>query len=562
MILRCLLSCLLLLTACSSPTKYDLVIRNGMIYDGSGAEPYAGDVAINADTIAALGRIANAAAAREIDARGLAVAPGFINMLSWATVSLLEDGRSQSDLRQGVTLEIFGEGWSEGPLNEKMKQEVLEQQGDIRYEVSWTTLDEYLNHLEQRGISTNVASFVGATTVRIHELGYENRPPTAAELERMKALVRQAMAEGALGVASSLIYAPAFYAQTEELIELCKVAAEYDGLYISHLRSEGNRLLEAVDELLHIARSAGLPAEIYHLKAAGQSNWHKLDEVIAKIEAARAQGLRITADMYNYTAGATGLDAAMPPWVQEGGYHAWAQRLRDPALRRRVLAEMTTPSDEWENLMLHAGPENVLLVGFKADSLKYLTGQSLAAVAQRRGKAPAETAIDLVIQDGSRVEAVYFLMSEENLKKQMRLPWMSFCSDAASQAPEGNFLKSSVHPRAYGNFARLLGKYVRQEGVITLPEAIRRLTALPAANLGLPRRGLLARGNFADVVIFDPATIQDHATYAQPQQYATGVVHVFVNGTQVLRDGEHTGARPGRVVRGRGWTQEKSSIED
>ncbi len=552
MILRCLLSCLLLLTACSSPTKYDLVIRNGMIYDGSGAEPYAGDVAINADTIAALGRIANAAAAREIDARGLAVAPGFINMLSWATVSLLEDGRSQSDLRQGVTLEIFGEGWSEGPLNEKMKQEVLEQQGDIRYEVSWTTLGEYLNHLEQRGISTNVASFVGATTVRIHELGYENRPPTAAELERMKALVRQAMAEGALGVASSLIYAPAFYAQTEELIELCKVAAEYDGLYISHLRSEGNRLLEAVDELLHIARSAGLPAEIYHLKAAGQSNWHKLDEVIAKIEAARAQGLRITADMYNYTAGATGLDAAMPPWVQEGGYHAWAQRLRDPALRRRVLAGMTTPSDEWENLMLHAGPENVLLVGFKADSLKYLTGQSLAAVAQRRGKAPAETAIDLVIQDGSRVEAVYFLMSEENLKKQMRLPWMSFCSDAASQAPEGNFLKSSVHPRAYGNFARLLGKYVRQEGVITLPEAIRRLTALPAANLGLPRRGLLARGNFADVVIFDPATIQDHATYAQPQQYATGVVHVFVNGTQVLRDGEHTGARPGRVVRGRG----------
>ncbi|MCG3157470.1 MAG: D-aminoacylase [bacterium] len=551
MILRCLLCCLLLM-ACSPPTKYDLVIRNGMIYDGSGAEPYAGDVAINADTIAALGRIENAAAAREIDARGLAVAPGFINMLSWATVSLLEDGRSQSDLRQGVTLEIFGEGWSEGPLNEKMKQEVLEQQGDIRYEVSWTTLGEYLNHLEQRGISTNVASFVGATTVRIHELGYENRPPTAAELERMKALVRQAMAEGALGVASSLIYAPAFYAQTEELIELCKVAAEYDGLYISHLRSEGNRLLEAVEELLHIARSAGLPAEIYHLKAAGQSNWHKLDEVIAKIEAARAQGLRITADMYNYTAGATGLDAAMPPWVQEGGYQAWAQRLRDPALRRRVLAEMTTPSDEWENLMLHAGPENVLLVGFKADSLKYLTGQSLAEVAQRRGKAPAETAMDLVIQDGSRVEAVYFLMSEENLKEQMRLPWMSFCSDAASQAPEGNFLKSSVHPRAYGNFARLLGKYVRQEGVITLPEAIRRLTALPAANLGLPRRGLLARGHFADVVVFDPAAIQDHATYAQPQQYATGVVHVFVNGTQVLRDGEHTGARPGRVVRGRG----------
>jgi len=562
MIWRGLASCLIILTACEPQAKYDVIIRNGMIYDGSGAAPHVADLAITADTLAALGRLKNAIAAREIDARGLAVAPGFINMLSWATVSLLEDGRSQSDIRQGVTLEIFGEGWSEGPLNEKMKQEVLEQQGDIRYEVAWTTLGEYLEHLERRGISPNVASFVGATTVRIHELGYENRPPTAAELERMKVLVRQAMQEGALGLASSLIYAPAFYAQTEELIELCKVAAEYNGIYISHLRSEGNRLLEAVDELIAIARAAGIPAEIYHLKAAGRSNWHKLDEVIARIEAARAQGLRITADMYNYTAGATGLDAAMPPWVQEGGYQAWVKRLQNPAIRRRVLAEMITPSDEWENLLLHAGAENVLLVGFKADSLKYLTGQTLAQVAQRRGKSPAETAIDLVIQDGSRVEAVYFLMSEENLKKQMQQPWVSFCSDAASQAPEGKFLKSSVHPRAYGNFARLLGKYVRQEGVITLPEAIRRLTSLPAENLGLVRRGRLAPGYFADVVVFDPAVIQDHATYAQPQQYATGVVHVFVNGTQVLRDGEHTGARPGRVVRGRGGAREKGSMED
>ncbi len=552
MIWRGLASCLIILTACEPQAKYDIIIRNGMIYDGSGAAPYVADLAINADTLAALGRLKNAIAAREIDARGLAVAPGFINMLSWATVSLLEDGRSQSDIRQGVTLEIFGEGWSEGPLNDRMKQDIIEQQGDIRYEVAWTTLGEYLEHLERRGISPNVASFVGATTVRIHELGYENRPPTAAELERMKALVRQAMQEGALGLASSLIYAPAFYAQIEELIELCKVAAEYNGIYISHLRSEGNRLLEAVDELIAIARAASIPAEIYHLKAAGQSNWHKLDEVIAKIEAARAQGLRITADMYNYTAGATGLDAAMPPWVQEGGYQAWVKRLQNPAIRRRVLAEMTTPSDEWENLLLHAGAENVLLVGFKADSLKYLTGQTLAQVAQRRGKSPAETAIDLVIQDGSRVEAVYFLMSEENLKKQMQQPWVSFCSDAASQAPEGKFLKSSVHPRAYGNFARLLAKYVREEGVLSLPEAVRRLTSLPAENLGLARRGRLAPGYFADVVVFDPAAIQDHATYAQPQQYATGVVHVFVNGTQVLRDGEHTGARPGRVVRGRG----------
>ncbi|MDZ7268137.1 MAG: D-aminoacylase [candidate division KSB1 bacterium] len=559
MILRRLFIFLLMLVACAPQPQYDLIIRNGMIYDGSGATPLAGDVAINADTIAAIGQLAPVAARQEIDAGGLAVAPGFINMLSWATVSLLADGCSQSDIRQGVTLEIFGEGWSEGPLNEKMKQEVLEQQGDLRYEVEWTTLGEYLEHLERRGVSTNIASFVGATTVRIHELGYENRAPSPEELERMKALVRQAMAEGALGVASSLIYAPAFYAQTEELIELCKVAAEYGGIYISHLRSEGNRLLEAVDELITIARAAGLPAEIYHLKAAGRSNWHKMDEVIAKIEAARARGLRITADMYNYTAGATGLDAAMPPWVQEGGYQAWAQRLRDPAQRRRVLVEMTTPSDAWENLLLHAGADNVLLVGFKTDSLKYLTGQSLAQVAQRRGKSPAETAIDLVIQDGSRVEAVYFLMSEENLRKQMQQPWVSFCSDAASQAPEGDFLKSSVHPRAYGNFARLLGKYVREEGVLTLPEAIRRLTSLPADNLGLSRRGRLAQGCFADVVVFDPATIQDHATYAEPQRYATGVRHVFVNGVQVLRDGEHTGARPGRVVRGRGWKGQGSA---
>lgn len=543
---------LLLLSACSPKTEYDLVIRNAMIYDGSGAAPAAGEVAINADTIAAVGKLENAVGKREIDAQGMAVAPGFINMLSWATVSLIEDGRSQSDIRQGVTLEVFGEGWSMGPLNDKMKQEETAQQGDIKYDINWTTLGEYLDYLVARGISTNVASFVGATTVRIHEVGYDNRPPTPEELERMKALVRQAMEEGALGVGSSLIYAPAFYAQTDELIELCKVAAEYGGLYISHIRSEGNRLLESVEELIEIARAANILAEIYHLKAAGRTNWHKMDEVIARVESARAAGLQITADMYTYTAGATGLDAAMPPWVQEGGYNAWVQRLQDSAIRKRVIKEMTAPADDWENLFLHAGPENVLLVGFKSDSLKYLTGKSLAEVASMRHSTPPETAIDLVIQDGSRVESVYFLMSEDNLKKQIALPWVSFDSDAASQAPEGNFLKSSVHPRAYGNFARLLGKYVREEKVISLEEAIRRLTTLPAGNLKIKKRGSLTPGYFADVVVFDPATIQDHATFENPQQYATGVQHVFVNGEQVLKDGEHTGAKPGRVVHGPG----------
>lgn len=537
------------LSACSPKIEFDFIIRNGTIYDGSGATPFIGDVAINADTIAAIGQLDAARGKQEIEAKGMAVAPGFINMLSWATTTLIADGRSQSDIRQGVTLEVFGEGWSEGPLNEAMKKEGTEQQGDIKFDINWTTLGEYLDHLVQRGISPNIASFVGATTVRIHELGYANRPPTPDELERMKALVRQGMEEGALGVGSSLIYAPAFYAKTDELIALCKVAAEYGGMYISHVRSEGNRLLESVDELITIAREAKIPAEIYHLKAAGRNNWDKLDEAIAKVESARAEGLRITADMYTYTAGSTGLDASMPPWVQEGGYNDWVKRLQDPAIRQRVLHEMTTPTNQWENLFLAAGPENVLLVGFRADSLKPLTGKSLAEVAKMRNSTPPETAIDLVIQDGSRVEAVYFLMSEDNVKKQMVLPWLSFCSDGASYAPEGVFLKSSTHPRAYGNFARLLGKYVRDEKVISLEEAIRKLASLPANNLGIARRGSLQAGYYADVVVFDPTKIQDHATFENPQQYATGMLHVFVNGTQVLKDSEHTGAKPGRVVR-------------
>ena len=537
------------LSSCSPPIEYDLIIRNGTIYDGSGATPIIGDVAINADTIAAIGKLANARGKQEIEAKNFAVAPGFINMLSWATTTLIEDGRSQSDIRQGVTLEVFGEGWSEGPLNDAMKKEGTEQQGDLKFDITWTTLGEYLDQLVQRGISPNIASFVGATTVRIHEIGYANRPPTPEEMERMRGLVRQAMEDGALGVGSSLIYAPAFYAKTDELIELCKVAAEYGGMYISHMRSEGNRLLESVDELITIAREAKIPAEIYHLKAGGRQNWSKMDEVIAKVESARAEGLRITADMYTYTAGSTGLDASMPPWVQEGGYKDWTRRLQDPAIRKRVIKEMTTPTDEWENLFLAAGPENVLLVGFRSDSLKPLTGKSLAEVAKMRNSTPPETAIDLVIQDGSRVEAVYFLMSEENVKKQIALPWLSFCSDGASQAPEGVFLKSSTHPRAYGNFARLLGKYVRDEKVLPLEEAIRKLTSLPASNLGIARRGALQAGYYADVVVFDPNKIQDHATFENPQQYATGMIHVFVNGTQVLKDAEHTGATPGRVVR-------------
>ena len=532
---------------------YDVIIKSGRLYDGSGEASYVADIAIEDDRIAAIGQL-ETDADLVIDAEGLAVAPGFINMLSWATDSLIEDGRSQSDIRQGVTLEVMGEGMSMGPLSEMMKRDMRESQGDIKFGVEWTTLGEYLEYLERKGVSTNVASFVGATTVRVHALGYQDRTPTYIELQQMRRLVGQAMREGALGVGSALIYAPGAYAEMDELVALAEVAGQYGGIYISHLRSEGNNLLEAVDELITIARKANVAAELYHMKAAGKANWHKLDAMIEKIEKARADNLEVTANMYNYTAGATGLDAAMPPWVQAGGHRSWVARLKDPAIRRRVLREMATPTDEWENLYLLAGsPENVLLVGFKNESLRHLAGKTLAQVAGLRGKSPEETAIDLVIEDDSRVSTIYFLMSEENVKKQIKLPWVSFCSDAGSLAPEGVFLKSSTHPRAYGNFARLLGKYVRQENVITLAEAVRRLASLPAENLKLDRRGKLQKGYYADIVVFDPDTISDHATYEKPHQYATGMVHVFVNGTQVLKNGEHTGAKPGRFVRGPGW---------
>lgn len=559
---------------CNATPAYDLIIRNGTVYDGSGNPPVVGDVAIQADTIAAVGDLRGFQGREEVDATGLAVAPGFINMLSWANESLILDGRSQSDIRQGVTLEVLGEGSSPGPLNEAMKANMMRNwlSGygspeavaaflDVPYTagdtltVPWTTLGEYLDFLVQKGVATNVTSFVGATTIRIHELDYANRPPTEDELTRMQALVDQAMQEGAVGISSSLIYAPAFYADTDELIALSEVAGRYGGRYISHMRSEGNRLLESLEELITIAREADIAAEVYHLKAAGQSNWGKLDDVIARIEQARADGLDITTDMYTYTAGATGLDAAMPPWVQEGGFGAWRTRLQDPTIRARLQREMTTPTDEWENLMLAAGPENTLLVGFRNENLRHLIGKTLAEIAAERGQTPEETAMDLVIEDSTRIGTVYFLMSEENVQRQIALPWMSFGSDAGSMAPEGKFLESRPHPRAYGNFARLLGKYVRDEQIISLEEAIYRLTTLPATNLKLTKRGALRPGYFADLALFDPDTIQDHATFEDSHQYATGMVHVFVNGTQVLRDGEHTNAMPGRFVRGPGWVE-------
>jgi N-acyl-D-amino-acid deacylase len=545
---------ILILCGCSSPETYDIIIKNGTIADGSGHPTYIGDVGINADTIAAIGDLKNSKGLSEIDATGLVVAPGFINMLSWATESLIEDGKSQSDIRQGVTLEVFGEGWSMGPLTEAVKKQEQDNQGDIKFNIEWNTLNEYLEYLVKKGVSPNVASFIGATTLRINTIGFEDRAPTYEELDTMKSMVKQAMKEGALGVGSSLIYAPAFYSSTEELIELCKVASEYDGMYISHMRSEGNRLLESMDELIRIADEANIRAEIYHLKMSGKENWNKYDAVVKKIDSARKAGLHITTDMYNYVAGATGLDASMPPWVQEGGYDKWSERLQNPKIRKRVLKEMASPTDEWENLMYAAGSaDKLLLVGFKNDSLKYLTGKTLAEVAKMRNLSPEETAIDLVIQDGSRVGTVYFLMSEDNVKKQIALPFMSFASDAGSQAPEGLFLKSSTHPRTYGNFSRLLGKYVRDEKVITLEDAIYKLTTLPATNLKIEKRGALQKGYYADLAIFDPEKIQDHATFQDPMQYATGMVHVFVNGIQVLKDSEHTGELPGQVVRGPGW---------
>jgi N-acyl-D-amino-acid deacylase len=545
-------------SAQTQQNAYDIIVKNGMVYDGGGSRPRRADVGVKGDRIAAIGDLKSAQAATVIDADGLAIAPGFINMLSWAVDDLVVDGRSLGDIKQGVTTEIFGEGDSMGPLNDEMKRRRKEAQGDLKFEIEWTTLAEYLQYLEKRGVSANVASYIGATTIREYVVGLEDKKATPEQMDQMRELARREMEAGALGIGSSLIYAPAFYAPTEELIEMCKVAAKYKGKYISHMRSEGARLIEAVEELLRIAREAGIPAEIYHLKAAGTSNWQKMDRVIAMVEKARREGLKITANMYTYPAGATGLDAAMPPWVLDGGYEAAFKRLRDPETRKKIAEEISTPSDKWENLLIAAGsPERALLVGFKNESLKKYTGMTLAEVAKLRNENFTDTIMNLVLEDRSRVGTVYFMMSEENVRKEIALPWVSFGSDEGSYAPRGVFLKSNPHPRAYGNFARLLGRYVRDEKIIQLEEAVRRLTTLPAENLHLDRRGALKPGHFADVVVFDPANIQDHATFDRPHRYATGVVHVFVNGEQVLNNGEHTGAKPGRVVRGPGWKKKK-----
>ena len=538
-------------TPAPAPT-YDLVIRGGTIYDGSGGEPRVGDVAVEDDRIVAVGNV-EGTGRHEIDAKGKAVAPGFINMLSWATRSLLKDGRAMSDILQGVTLEVFGEGWTMGPINERMRRK-MQEDSERAFPVVWTSLGEYLEHLERRGVSPNVASFVGATTIRIHELGESNVDPTPEQLGRMRALVRQAMEEGALGVGSALIYAPANYADTPELVALASEAERCGGMYISHMRSEADDIDSAIDEVITIAREGKLPAEIYHLKLAGTRNWDRLPKVIAQIEAARQKGQRITTNMYLYTAGGTGLDAVMPPWVHDGGGDAFMARLRDPKIRARVLKEMRAPQSDWENLLrASGGGKGVLLVDVETPALKPIVGKTLAEVAAMRAKSVEDTAIDLVLED-SRIGAIYFMMSEDNVRRQVALPWMSFGSDAGAPAAEGEVLQSSTHPRTYGNFARLLGRYVRELKALPLAQAIRGLTALPASNLGLRDRGSLAAGNFADIVIFDPATIADHATYAEPHRYSTGVSDVFVNGIQVVAGGRHTGATPGRVVRGPGWT--------
>lgn len=555
-ILLPLLLAALVFTASCERHSHDVIIINGVIYDGSGGEPYPGGVAIRDGRITHVGDLsADFTAPERIDAAGMAVSPGFINMLSWADVPLLHDGRSMSDIKQGVTLEVMGEGWSMGPFTDKMAHEREEDQGDITYDVTWRTLGEFLEHLESRGVSTNVASFVGATTVRIHVLGREDRAPTPDELELMQDLVRQSMKEGAMGVSTALIYAPAWYAQTDELIALSSVAAEYDGLYATHLRSEGSRFFEAIDEMMQIAEEAGIATHIHHLKAAGTDNWHKIDEVIERIEQARRVGHDITANMYLYTAASTQLSAVVPPWAREGGRRAMIERFENPVIRADIIEEMERADPEWENfLQMVASPDDITLVGFRSDELDHFIGWSLAEVAEMRGTSPAETVLDLITEDNSGISAVYHLMTEENVERQVQLPWMAFGSDGGSVAAEGKFLNRNPHPRAYGNFARLLGTYARDRGLITLEDAIHRLTVLPARILGIDtNRGHLAEGYPADIVVFNPDEIEDHATYDNPHQYATGVHYVLVNGVTVLRDGEHTGAMPGRVVRGPGW---------
>jgi N-acyl-D-amino-acid deacylase len=550
--LKLILPLVLIISGCSKSAKYDVLIRNGSITDGSGSPAYIGDIGIMSDTIAAIGNLKNERGKREIDATGMTVAPGFINMLSWAVESLIEDGRSLGDISQGVTLEVLGEGDSWGPWSETMKREMQASQGDIKYEIEWTTLGEYLEYLERKGVSTNIASFVGTSTLRIHTVGYDNRPPTAEEMDSMKLLVSQAMEEGAIGVSSALEYVPASFASTEELTELCRVAAKYDGMYISHIRNEDDTFLEAIDDFLKIPAATGIRSEIYHFKQVGRTNWEKLDPAVAKIDSARRAGLSVTADMYNYPASSTGLGIIMPEWVQEGGFDRWVERLRDKSVREKVGPEILKTI-----LRKQGTPEKIIVIGFNTDSLKYLQGKTLAEIAEIRGTSPEETVMDLIIDDGSNVSAVFFSMSDDNLRKEIAIPWMSFGSDGQSMAPEGVFVRSATHPRAYGNFARLLGHYVRDEKIISLEEAVYRLTTLPATNMKIVRRGALKKGYFADIVIFDPAKIKDNATFENPHQLSVGMSYVLVNGVEVLKNGEHTGATPGRVVRGPGWVAAK-----
>ena len=536
-------------------TTSTTLLRNGTIYDGTGAPPITGDIAISGDRISAIGDLRDHSAARIIDLDGLAVAPGFINMLSWATESLIEDGRSMSDIKQGVTLEVMGEGTSMGPLSEEMKKsrDTILSTADIQYDIEWTTLGEYLEFLERKGVATNVASFVGSATLRIHAAGYHDRAVTDGEMAEMKRLLHQAMREGAMGMSAALIYPPATYQTTDELDELCRVVAEYDGMYITHLRSERTRFMNALDELIHIMRQTGVTGEIYHLKASGQQNWHLMAEAIAKVESARAEGLALTADMYTYPYSGTGLASCIPAWAHDGGFDKMIERLRDSATREQIKAEMNLPGDDWENMFYDVGPDGILLAGFATKELRKYQGKTLREVMAERGTAATDTIIDLLIEDNSRIFSLYFSMSEDNLRVQVQLPWVSFCSDAGSIADEGNFLSYHPHPRAYGSFARVIGKYVRDEGLVTLQDALRRLSGFAADNLKLKDRGYLKAGYYADIAIFDPAKVQDHSVPGDPHQYSDGMVHVFVNGKQVLRDGNHTGDLPGRVVRGPGW---------
>lgn len=536
--------------------EYDLILRGGTLYDGTGTDPVIADVAIADGKVIAVGEAIDGGAKQTIDVSGLAVAPGFINTLSWAVESLIEDPRSMSDLKQGVTLEVMGEGTSMGPLSDEMKaaRDTILSNADIKYDIEWTTLGEYLEFLEKRGVATNVTSFVGSSTLRIHTVGYADRPATEDEMAEMKRLLHEAMREGAVGMSAALIYPPATYQTTEELIELCKVVAEYDGMYISHIRSEGGKFIEALDEFLHIVRDAKVTGEVYHLKAAGRENWHKMDQAIAKLQAARDEGLPVSADMYTYPFSGTGLSSCIPPWAHDGGFEAMIARLKDPETRQRIKGDMKMPSTKWENMYYENGLDGILLAGFKNLALRKYQGKTLGDVVKERGTDPDDTLMDLIIEDNSRIFTMYFSMNEDNLRKQVQQPWMSFCSDAGSIAPEGVFLNTVPHPRAYGSFARVLGQYVRDEGLLTLQQAVRQLAGLPADNLKLKERGYLKAGYQADIAIFDPAKVQDHSTPQDPHQFSEGMVHVFVNGVQVLRDGDHTGNMPGQVVRGPGWS--------